>query len=174
MKSTVYKLLIISFIIIESCNPSGQRAMKFYETGNSEMKLGNLIKSVLYYNKAIAIDSTKPDYYMARANAKLTLVDYEGASKDYTKVIELDPRKADAYLLRAMIKIYIKEFTDDAASDLNKAIQLNPGLAKAYYNLGVIKFVQNDPDGACAYWRKAANMGYEQAILNIKRHCNQK
>lgn len=135
------------------------------------MKSGNLINSIIYYSKAIALDSTRADIYMARGNARLTSVDYEGASADFTKVIHLDPGRAEAYLLRAMIKIYKKEFTDDAVADLNKAVQLDPSLAKAYYNLGVIRFVRNDPEGACNYWKKAAGMGYEQAADYIKKHC---
>ncbi len=174
MKSTGYILLIVSFFVIGSCSPSGQRAMKLYEEGNRELKSGNLINSIIYYNRAIAMDSMNADFYMARGNAKLTTVDYEGATKDYTKVIELEPQNADAYLLRAMIKIYKKEFTDDAVSDLKKAIQLNPNLAKAYYNLGVIKFVQNDKEAACEYWKKAADMGFDQAKLNLKKHCLQR
>lgn len=171
MKTVVCVLLVISFFVIESCNQSVKEAVKFYEIGNSEMKSGNLINSIIYYSKAIALDSTKVDYFMARGNARLTAVDYEGATKDFTKVIQLDPNKAVAYLLRGMIKIYKKEFTDEAASDFNKAIEIDPSLAKAYYNLGVIKFVSNDPDAACAYWKKAAEMGFEQAIINLKTHC---
>jgi tetratricopeptide (TPR) repeat protein len=135
------------------------------------MKAGNLISSIVYYTKAIALDSGRADIYMARANARLTAVDYEGANKDFTKVIQLNPNMAEAYLLRATIRIYKKEFTDDAIEDLNKAIELNPTLAKAYYNPGVIQFVRNNPDGACNYWKKAAGMGYEQAAEYVKKHC---
>jgi tetratricopeptide (TPR) repeat protein len=172
MKRTVY-LIIISAIVFGSCNQSGKQASKFYDRGNSEVKAGNLINSIVYYNKAIALDSTQVDIYMARGNARLTTVDYDGATKDFTKVIQLDPGRAEAYFLRAMIEIYKKEFTDDAVADLNKAIQLDPGLAKAYYNLGVIKFVRNDLDGACIDWKKAAEMGYEQAVIYINKHCKQ-
>ena len=171
MKPTAYISLIIASFVICSCNQSGNKALKFYEIANSEMKSGNLINSIVYYNKAIAVDSTQVDFYMARGNARLTTVDYEGATKDYTKVIQLDPNREEAYLLRAVIKIYKKEFTDDAIADLNKAIQLNPALAKAYYNLGVIKFVRNDLPGACNDWKKAADMGNEQAITYINMHC---
>ena len=117
------------------------------------------------------MDTTQVDYFLARGNARLTAVDYEGATKDFTKVIQLDPNKAEAYLLRAMIKVYKKEFTDDAVADLNKAIQLDPNLAKAYYNLGVISFVRNDHEGACNYWKKAADMGLSQAKDYLKMHC---
>jgi tetratricopeptide (TPR) repeat protein len=172
MKRTVY-LIIISAIVFGSCSQPVNQASKFYDRGNSEVKAGNLINSIVYYNKAIALDTTQVDYFWARGNARLSSVDYEGATKDFTKVIQLDPGRAEAYLIRAMIKVYKKEFTDDAVADLNKAIQLDPGLAKAYYNLGVIKFVRNNRDGACTDWKKAAEMGYEQAVIYIKQHCNQ-
>ncbi len=172
MTKTNYIFILIIIFSLFGCHQSGKQALKFYERGNSEMKSGNLINAILYYNKAINLDSSRADIYMARANAKLTAVDYQGATSDLAKVIQLDPNRAEAYLLRAMIKIYKKEFTDDVVADLNKAIQLNPTLAKAYYYLGVISFVRNDLDGACNYWRKAADLGYEQAHLYLKRHCN--
>lgn len=173
MKRTVY-LIIISAVVFGSCNQSAKQALKLYERGNTEMKAGNLINSIVYYNKAIALDSTKVDYFWARGNARLTTIDYEGATKDFTKVIQLDRSRAEAYLLRAIIKVYKKEFTDDAIADLNKAILLNPNLSKAYYNLGVISFVRNDHEGACNYWEKAADMGLSQAMDYLNKHCRQR
>jgi tetratricopeptide (TPR) repeat protein len=170
MKWTVY-LIIISAVIFGSCGQPANQALKFYDRGNSEAKAGNLINAIIYYNKAIALDTMHVDYFWARANARLTAVDYEGATKDYTKVIQLDPGRAEAYLLRAIIKVYKKEFTDEAVADLNKSIQLDPTLAKAYYNLGVISFVRNDHEGACNYWKKAADMGLGQAMEYLKKHC---
>jgi len=170
MNRTVY-LILISAVVFGSCKQPAKEALKFYEMGNAAMKAGNLINSIVNYNKAIALDTTQADYYMARGNARLTTVDYEGATKDFTKVIQMDPNKAEPYLLRAMIKVYKKEFTDDAVDDLNKAMQLNPDLAKAYYYLGVIKFVRNDLQGACANWKKAADMGLTQAKDYLGKHC---
>lgn len=170
MKWTVY-FIIIAAVVFGSCKQPAKEAVRFYESGNTEMKSGNLINSIVFYNKAIALDSTQVDYFWARGNARLTTVDYEGATKDFTKVIQLDPNRAEPYLLRAMIKIYKKEFTDDAVADLNKAIQLDPNLAKAYYNLGVIQFVRHDLEAACANWKKAADMGLGQAMDYLKKHC---
>ena len=170
MNRTVY-LIIISAIVFGSCKQPTNQAVKFYERGNAEMKGGNLILSIMYYNKAIALDTTQVDYYMSRGNAKLITVDYEGAMKDFTKVIQLDPNKAEPYLLRAMIKVYKKEFTDEAVADLTEAISLNPGLAKAYYNLGVINFVRHDLEAACTNWKKAADMGLTQAMDYLNKHC---
>lgn len=172
MKRIVY-FIIISAVVIGGCSQSSKQSLKFFESGNSEMKAGNLINAIVYYNKAIALDTTRVDYFWARGNARLTTVDYEGATKDFIKVIQLDPGRAEAYLLRAQIKIYKKEFSDDAVSDLNKAILLNPNLSKAYYNLGVIRFVRHDLNMACDYWKKAAEMGDGQALDYIKKHCRQ-
>jgi tetratricopeptide (TPR) repeat protein len=170
MNRIVY-LIIISAIAIGSCKQPTNKALKFYESGNSETRSGNLINAIIFYNKAIALDTTQVDYYWARGNARLTTVDYEGATKDFTKVIQLDPNRAEPYLLRAMIKVYKKEFSDEAVADLNEAIRLNPGLAKGYYYLGVIRFVRNDQEGACANWKKAADMGLTQAMDYLKKHC---
>jgi tetratricopeptide (TPR) repeat protein len=171
MKRTVYFIIIAAFVF-GSCSQSAKEALKFYEAGNSDMKKGNLINAIINYNKAIALDSTQVEMFMARGNARLTTVDYGGATSDFTKVIQMDPGRAEAYLLRALIKIYKKDFSDDVAvADLNKAILLDPNFARAYYNLGVIQYVRKDNPSACANWRKAADMGLMEAIEKVARYC---
>jgi tetratricopeptide (TPR) repeat protein len=171
MKKIVYSLILFSIIISISCNRHKKQGLVFYEGGNAQVKAGNLINAIVYFNKAIALDPTKADFYMARANAKLSIVDYTGAIADYTKVIHLDPKRAEAYLSRGVVKVYMKDFSTEAVADLTQAIQLNPALTNAYYNRGVIKYVQHDLDAACADWKKAAEMGSPLAVSKVKTYC---
>jgi tetratricopeptide (TPR) repeat protein len=171
MKIVVYFLVLVPFILFSNCNQQNKQAKAFYEGGNTQVKSGNIINAIIYYNKSIALDSTQVEVFMARANAKLSVVDYKGAIGDFTKVIQMDPKRAEAYLSRGVVKVYMKEFTNEAASDLMKAIQLNPKLTNAYYNLGVIKYVQHDLETACVNWKKAAEMGSAQAIAKVNTYC---
>lgn len=171
MKKISYFLILFSILVFSGCNQHKKQALTFFEDGNTQMKLGNLIKAIIFYNKAIILDSSRVDYYMARANARLSVIDYKGSLQDFTKVIQLDPMKAEAYLSRGEIKIYMKEFTDEAAADLIKAIQLDDKLTNAYYNLGVVKYVQHDLETACINWKKAAQMGLTKAKVKVDTYC---
>ena len=64
----------------------------------------NKKNAIVYFNKAIALDSTRSDFYMARANTKLSIVDYQGAIADYTKVIQLDPKRAGPIFPAELLK----------------------------------------------------------------------
>lgn len=170
MRKIGYFLVLLS-VALFSCNQGKKKAVSFYENGNAQVKAGNIIKAIVYYSEAIALDSSRVDYYMARGNSKLAAVDYEGAMADYSKVIQLDPTMAEAYLSRGVVSVYMKKFTDDAANDLAKAIQLQPNLTNAWYNLGVVKYVQHDLEAACKNWKKAAEMGSTKAEGKLKMYC---
>jgi len=171
MRKTGYLLMLLSIVASISCHHQSKQAQVFYDGGNAQVKMGNMVNSIVYFNKAISLDSTRADYYMARANSKLSIVDYKGAVADYTKVTMLDPKRAEAFLSRGIVKVYMKQFTNDAVSDFTTSLQLDPSLVNAWYNIGVIKFVQKDIDAACIDWHKAADMGSTQALANISKFC---
>ena len=168
IKRYLYSILLCVLI---GCASNSKKAAEFYEEGNLQYNKGNLIASILSYNKAIELDNKMSDAYMKRADARLSIVDYKGATEDYTKVIELDPKRADAYLNRGMIKIYKKEFTDEAISDFNKVIELNPKSPEAFYNRGVVYFVQNKRAEACQDWHHSIELGSKKAEQKIKTFC---
>ena len=58
-----------------------------------------------------------------------------------------------------------------AINDLNKAIDIDPEYKVAYYNRGVTKYELKDLKGACEDWKKAAELGDEDAAELLKEHC---
>ena len=59
-----------------------------------------------------------------------------------------------------------------AISDYTKVIEINSNDNQAYYFRGSSKYYLNDKRGACADWRKAANLGNTTAQDNIRLACN--
>jgi Flp pilus assembly protein TadD len=56
--------------------------------------------------------------------------------------------------------------------DYNKAIELNPDDHTSYYNRGFAKLELGDTDGACFDWRKAIELGDEDAYAAVKEFCH--
>ena len=55
-------------------------------------------KSIEYYSKAIAIDSTEAEFYHKRTTPYEALELYDKAEADYLKAIELEPDKRRKYI----------------------------------------------------------------------------
>ena len=60
----------------------------------------------------------------------------------------------------------------NAISDFDKAIELDPDYTGAYVNRGLSKELINDLNGACADWKKAANMGHTNSVKWVANQCN--
>ena len=59
-----------------------------------------------------------------------------------------------------------------AIEDYTKAIEINPNYSNAYKNRGASKENLGDLSGACADWRKAANLGDTDSAERVENQCN--
>ena len=121
------------------------------------------------FSKAIEIN---PKYYIAyvlRGSSKHELKMYQQALLDYNKAIEINSKDYLAYMYRGITNGDLKLF-QQALLDYNKAIEINPtGLT--YYNRGLTKLDTNNKTGACADWKKAVELGYNDAQSLIDENC---
>ena len=98
---------------------------------------------------------------------------WQAAIADYTKAIEIDQMFAISYYYRGLARASLK--TKDylgAIADYTKAIEISPRFARAYANRGVDRESLNDLEGACADWKKAANLGLSGQVVEwVKKQC---
>ena len=124
----------------------------------------------------------KDDFaYNNRGNSKFYLKDYEGAIADYTKAIEINPKYLNAYNNRGNSKLELKNY-EGAIADYTNAIEINPENSNAYAYRGMAKerlekrnffrFIFNgNLKSACDDWKKASELGYEDATKWVKDQC---
>ncbi|AII43067.1 hypothetical protein KR100_06770 [Synechococcus sp. KORDI-100] len=109
--------------------------------------------------------------WIVSGNLKYINDDLQGAIADYTKAIEIDPNYAAIYLVRAKAKYELKNY-QGAIEDYTKAIEINPKYAMAIFTRGLArKYVIGDLEGACSDWRKAAELGDEEAANWVEARC---
>ena len=106
--------------------------------------------------------------YFDNGIEKIINEDYYGAIADFTKAIEIDPNYARAYVLRGDSK----EDYYAAIADYTKAIEIDPNYDYAYAFRGVAKEELGDLNGACADWKEAAKLGYDEAVKWVSDQCN--
>lgn len=139
-----------------------ERALAYYEYGDLSSALKDLDKTL----------QLEPDFasaYHDRGICRFELGKKEEALADFNKAIELDSSYYEAYFNRALI--YDEQGKKkEALADLSEAIRINPDFGDAYYNRGVY-LLNADPKQACADFKKASELGIEEAALTFEQYC---
>lgn len=101
-------------------HPSDQAANVLKEHGNQLMLKGNYQQALTSYNASLARQPGNVAVLNNRAQAKLSLRDFEGAAEDSTAVLQAEPSNVKALYRRAKAKSELKEWL--AAADDLKSI----------------------------------------------------
>ena len=139
--------------------------------GSTLRSLERKEEALKQYEAAIQAD---PDYSLAYVNKISLLIELEKlpqAAPLSEKAIELFPADPAAWNLRGVV---LRQQNDINASlkALNQALHLDPGYATALLNRAISREESGDGPGACADYRKAANLGLEIAKKYLDRECN--
>ena len=111
-------------------------AEELHSLGYAARKVGDYIKAVEFYSKAIECNPEFVQAFFNRAFAYDKLNETAKAIEDYKKVTELQPNNAYAFYNRGIALDKICCF-DEAIDCFTKAINLLPNKADFYYNRGV-------------------------------------
>jgi len=95
-------------------------------------------QAIIYFTKAIEIDSQKSSTWHNRAYVKDALQNFQEAIFDYDEAIKIDPKKASSWDARGSSKVSLGNY-EDGILDYNEAIRLNPKYADAFNNRGYTK-----------------------------------
>ena len=96
--------LLLNFLISMTLSYA-QSAKTYFKKGNEDLDMDNFKGAIVYFNKAIELDSLYIDAYFNRGFAKLWTEDYKGSWADNSKVIELDSNYLDAFLKRSFLHV---------------------------------------------------------------------
>ncbi len=147
-----------------------QNAKDYYFLGNEKADLQDYKGAIIYFTKAIELDSNFAVAYKDRGIVESMLKDYDGSIADYSKAIELDSTITTAYAYRGSDKHILLDFTG-ALADYNKAVELDSTFAFVYFQRGAVKYMIHDEIGACTDWNIAKELGFKKAIEMIKQYC---
>jgi tetratricopeptide (TPR) repeat protein len=130
----------------------------YAQRGYSNFQKGNFKEALKDYDKAIALDATEPEYFLARGMTRERLKDPQRAYDDYTAAIKLKEDFDKAYLNRGNILIKLELFRE-AVDDYSNAIQYSPNNSSAYFNRALAFNYLNEKAVACEDLGKAEKLG---------------
>ena len=95
---------------------------------------------------------------------------YAMAEEMYSQVIKANPNQAELYLKRAEV-YYLDGKLSKGISDINRCLELRPDDGMAYMIRGRLRLAQYDKQQALADFRRAAELGVEQTLVDewVKR-----
>lgn len=120
-------------------------AWAFNNRGLAHASLGDMLRAIADYDRALALDAEYAPAYSNRGNARAVLGDMIRAHEDHEKALALDPSYVAAWHNRGVDREELGRYRD-ALEDYRKAISLAPdhrgshvGLATANCKLGRVK-----------------------------------
>ena len=117
-------------------------------------------------DKAIEIDPKHELAYKAKAEMYAALGDFPKSISTYNKLIAFAPNNSDAYAGRASSKGRNNDL-NGALKDADIALKLDPNNASAYFTKAMVTYLY-DEDAGCTLFQKAADLGYEYALVKLK------
>jgi len=121
------------------------------------------------YLKAISIDGYKNSY--------LDLAALYAAQERYEEAIEvydaaLSKYPSDAHFLRSKgIMLVLLNRASEGIPIIEEAIKIDPKDGKTYWILGIAHKANRDKGKACDAFKKAVELGYEDAKKNLSEYC---
>jgi tetratricopeptide (TPR) repeat protein len=119
-----------------------------YHWGILKYRVGDYIKAIEYFEKAIAQNPNTQDFmlYAYLGNAQSKLHRYNDAINSYDQALSIQPTSVMEYA----------------------------NWVRNYFNRGVAKYYLGDMQGACKDWNKALELGFGPAHDYIMEYCNKK
>ena len=109
------------------------------------MQQGNLLvneslhaEAVVYYTRAISLDSKKTVYFSNRAVALNTLGQHDRAEADCKHILAKDSKNGKAFYQRALARRGMQRWRE-AEADLREVLRYQPGNESAKKMIGLVK-----------------------------------
>jgi len=122
------------------------------------LKKGMIKEVIAEYLEIIRQRPRNADIILRVADLYRNDEQFDNAIKYYKKALEIQPDLYEA--LTNLGFVYLKKGEYDAAvKQFMKKIEIEPGLYDSYYNIACIHSLQNNPDQACSWLKKAIDRG---------------
>ena len=147
----------------------------FWDRANYKKYINDTIGALADYDKAIAINPEKENFYYFRATLKLyRFQDIEGALLDLNSAIKFWDGYDLARQCRAEVKIKLNDF-NGAMDDYNKLQyslrDFDSTYADVFYYRGIAKYETGDRNGACEDLMISNRLGYRHAQEKLDKLC---
>jgi tetratricopeptide (TPR) repeat protein len=143
-------------------------ANAYWNRGKLEIVNKSYPPALADLTKAVALDSTKSEYYYNLADVEFLTGHTHEARDAFATCIRLDPKNTDAILKLAELYLYVEKY-DDALTLINQALKVDQYIARAYFLKGMIYIEKHDTGRAISSIQTAIeqNPDYYDAYIQV-------
>ena len=166
------KKYFITISLMVSVVSFGQTTKEYIDKGRTAKENGDYYVAINNYTKALQTKPSSSEYEMAiwgRGHSKVLLGDFSGALRDLSELPD-DEWDWICYY-KGFCKFNLEDYYG-AVGDYSNAIKLNSEFGLAFKSRGDSKEQIGDLNGACADWKKAVKLGYQDASKLVIEKCN--
>ena len=151
-----------------------------YKFAQSRVLRGNLIlktnrpinNALLDYSYAIQTNPEYADGYFFRAIfLKKYTKNLDLAYNDIKECVKLNPSMPYAHHIKGQMEMDNQDYIE-ALKSFNKAINITPADDKALFSRGFVNYNLGLKSEACEDWKRASDLGNEEAMNNLLKYCN--
>lgn len=124
------------------------------------------------FDSALKYNQNSPELMLYRGMALVPLKQYKEAIAMFNRCLRLKTDNPAAYYNRGRVYYDMRHY-EQAIGDFDTAITQDPQMEIAYFNRGLAKLELNKKNrlSACDDFRKAASIGYTEALHYLKKYC---
>ena len=143
-------------------------AIAWYNTGRSEIRLGNIGKAIADFNRFIDLSPRDPDGYYQRGMCRIHRGDWDDSITDFIEAKSLNPDlSANCYSWMGLASSG-KEDYHGALEAYGRSLALNPDFVPAYCNRGYTEASQGNYDSAISAFNRALELDPERAEIYLQ------
>ena len=139
-----------------------ESALSYRGRGAALRMKGEFDRAIADFDAALRLNPEDAFAYRFRGDAYLAKGDYDRAVADFDVTLSMDCTDHVAYRGRGNARLFSGEL-DLALADFDAAVKCNPESDLANYGRGVVREVMGDLEGAENDYRRARELGYDDA-----------
>ena len=138
--------------------------------GANAYESGNYSLSAQYHTRAIKADPNDDLAYISRGKALLRTGAYGQARQDFIKAMQLEPSRTEAFYLIGNSFFYEQKF-QEAVGFYERYLSIDRGYKNVWFNAAMAYLSLDEDEKGCEYLRQAEQLGMDQAMKMLEKHC---
>ncbi len=142
-----------------------------FDRGQLYMRMNDKKAALADYKKVVELNPKNIQLTWDIGRVSYEIEEYADALTYYSRAMEqIENPEAQLYLIRGEVFEKLKNY-EAAIEDYSRVIEMNPKLAQAHYSRGQAKARMGDKESACVDWKKASELGHDEAKGVIVYNC---
>ena len=137
-----------------------ENAALYFRRSQIFMQKNNIKQAFDDINKAVTLDSTKIDYFLALADICFKGLQIQKSIDAYKKAININPKSTEAHMKLSELYLYLKAYPS-CLSEANEALKIDKNIAKAYFIKGFAYKETGDTSKAISSFQTAVEIQSE-------------